>query len=218
MRLDRAGVPFIALGLVPGVVALLAGWWVTGALFLCLAAFMAYFFRDPERLVPDGPGQIVSPADGRIMVAGAGQAGIAPPGDWRQISIFLSPVDVHINRVPVAGTVTRVERSEGKYLAAYKPESGAENQRNDVWLSHQGETVICRQVVGVLARRLVCRVKPGDVVARGQRFGLMKFGSRIDLFLPTHARLQVAVGDRVRGGETVLASWGAADGGQHDEH
>lgn len=208
MRLDRAGWPFIVPGLVAGVGLAAAGWWIASAFPLALAAFMAFFFRDPDRRVPDGPGDVVAPADGRIMVSGDGQTGIAPPGVWKQISIFLSPVDVHINRVPVTGRVTRVEHSRGRYLAAYRPESGSANERNELWIDHGGEPVVCRQVVGVLARRLVCRVKPGDAVNRGQRFGLMKFGSRIDVFLPTHVALRVAVGDRVRGGETVLAEWG----------
>ncbi len=207
MRFDRAGWPFIGLGLVPATVFLAAGWWLAGGVFLALAAFMAFFFRDPERRIPAQPGSVVSPADGRVMVAGDGQTGVAPPGTWRQISIFLSPVNVHINRIPVGGTVARVQRTPGRYLAAYRPESGVSNQRNEVWIDHDGETVVCRQVVGVLARRLVCRVRPGDAVETGQRFGLMKFGSRIDLFLPSHVRLLVGVGDRVRGGETILAAW-----------
>ena len=212
MRLDSAGWPFIGLGLVPAVLSIAAGWWVAGGAFFCVAAFMAFFFRDPERRIPAGPGQVVSPADGRVMVAGDGQPGVAPPGQWRQISIFLSPVDVHINRIPVGGRVARVERTAGRYLAAYRPESGSANERNEIWIDHAGESVVCRQVVGVLARRLVCRVAPGDAVETGQRFGLMKFGSRIDLFLPGHLRLLVGVGDRVRGGETILAAWDARPG------
>ncbi len=211
MRLDAAGWPFIAPGFVAGAALAAAGWWLASAIPLAVAAFMAFFFRDPERLTPDGPGQVVAPADGRIMVSGAGQPGIAPPGDWKQVSIFLSPVDVHVNRVPVTGRVTRVEHSRGKYLAAYRPESGSANERNELWIDHGGEMVVCRQVVGVLARRLVCRVKPGDEVSRGQRFGLMKFGSRMDVFLPVHVDLRVTVGDRVRGGESVLAAWGVRD-------
>jgi phosphatidylserine decarboxylase len=214
MRLDRAGWPFIALGLVPAALSVVAGWWPVVGVGLAVAAFMAYFFRDPDRQIPSGPGLVVSPADGRIMVAGEGQPGGATPGAWRQISIFLSPVDVHINRIPVGGKVARVQHTAGRFFAAYRPESGAANERNEVWIDHHGETVVCRQVVGVLARRLVCRVHRGDAVDRGQRFGLMKFGSRIDLFLPTHVQLRVGVGDRVRGGETILAAWEPRAGGQ----
>ena len=140
-------------------------------------------------------------------MAGAAEPASAPPGDWKQISIFLSPLDVHINRIPIGGRVTRVEYTPGRFLAAYRPESARANERNDVWIERDGAVAVCRQVVGVLARRLVCRVGPGAAVRTGQRFGLMKFGSRIDLFLPPHATLRAAVGDRVRGGETVVATW-----------
>ena len=116
-------------------------------------------------------------------------------------------MDVHVNRIPVGGRVTRVERTPGRFLAAYNPESARLNAKNEVWLEHEGETVVCRQVVGVLARRLVCRVGPGVAVRTGERFGLMKFGSRIDLFLPLRVDLRVHVGDRVRSGETVVATW-----------
>jgi phosphatidylserine decarboxylase len=172
-----------------------------------LALFMLYFFRDPDRAVPDLAGAVVSPADGRVLIAGDAEAASAPPGDWKQISIFLSPLDVHINRIPIGGRVARVEYTPGRFLAAYRPESARVNERNDVWIERDGEAVVCRQVVGVLARRLVCRVGPGAAVRTGQRYGLMKFGSRIDLYLPPRAAVRVAAGDRVRGGETVVATW-----------
>jgi phosphatidylserine decarboxylase len=207
MKVDRAGWPFVlgalALALVFGAAGLR---WLAGASAV-LTAFMLYFFRDPERHVPREPGAIVSPADGRVLVAGDAEPSSAPPGPWTQISIFLSPVDVHINRIPIAGRVTRVEHTPGRYLAAYHPDSARVNERNEVWLDHEGETVVCRQVVGVLARRLVCRIGPGALVKTGERYGLMKFGSRIDLFLPRTVNLRVAVGDRVRSGETVVATW-----------
>ena len=175
---------------------------------VALTAFMVFFFRDPERAVPTSSATVVSPADGRVMIAGKADPAAAPPGgEWTQVSIFLSPMDVHINRIPIDGDVTRVEYKPGSFLAAYKWEAATANERNDVWIDHHGETVVCRQVVGVLARRLVCRVGKGQHVATGQRFGLMKFGSRIDLFLPTHVALHVKVGDRLRGGETVVATW-----------
>jgi phosphatidylserine decarboxylase len=142
-----------------------------------------------------------------VLVAGDAEAASAPPGAWKQVSIFLSPLDVHINRIPIGGRVTRVEYTPGRFLAAYRPESARENERNDVWIQREGGTVVCRQVVGVLARRLVCRIAPGAVVQTGERYGLMKFGSRIDLYLPPRATLRVAVGERVRSGETVVATW-----------
>ena len=207
MRVDRAGWPFALGALALASVFAAAGLRWFAAASVVLAGFMLYFFRDPERHVPGEPGAIVSPADGRVLVAGDAEPSSAPPGQWTQISIFLSPVDVHINRIPIGGRVTRVEHTPGRYLAAYNPDSARVNERNEVWLDHEGETVVCRQVVGVLARRLVCRIGPGAIVKTGERYGLMKFGSRIDLFLPRSVNLRVAVGDRVRSGETVVATW-----------
>lgn len=204
MKIDRAGWPFIAGALVPA--AVLGGarryGWATG--FAALGAFFAYFFRDPDRLVPEEPGLVVSPADGRVMIAGPSDGRWSPPGDWKQITIFLSPLDVHMNRTPVDGRVTRIEYRAGKFLPAYKADAN-ENELNEIWIDHGGETVVVRQIVGVLARRIVCRVTEGQSLARGERIGLMKFGSRMDVFLPTRAEITVAVGAHVVAGETVLA-------------
>lgn len=206
MRVDRAGWPFILGALIPAAgFAPFVPW--LAAVFAAVACFMVYFFRDPERRTPTQPGVVVSPADGRVLIAGDAEAAVAPPGSWKQISIFLSPVDVHINRIPIGGRITRVEYTPGRFLAAYRPESARVNERNDVWIEHDGGAIVCRQVVGVLARRLVCRVAPGDTVQTGERYGLMKFGSRIDLYLPPRSQLRVAAGDRVRSGETVVATW-----------
>jgi phosphatidylserine decarboxylase len=204
MHIDRAAIPFVAGFLVPSLLLFAAGYGVAAAVFLALAAFMVFFFRDPDRQVPANDRAVVAPADGRVMAAGAADPAGAPPGDWQQITIFLSPLDVHINRMPISGRVTRVEYVPGKFLPAYKPDSCL-NERTELWIDHGGQTVVVRQVVGVLARRVVCRAKPGDTVQTGQRFGLMKFGSRMDVFLPPSARLFVRSGERVRGGETVLA-------------
>jgi phosphatidylserine decarboxylase len=203
-NIDRAGVPFIAGALVPA--ALLTGarryGWAAG--FAALGAFFAFFFRDPERAIPAGEGLVVSPADGRVMIAGPSDPRWSPAGTWRQITIFLSPMDVHINRTPIAGRVTRIEYRPGKFLPAYK-EDACENELNEIWIEHGGRTVVVRQVVGVLARRIVCRISEGQTLARGERIGLMKFGSRMDVFLPTDAELLVTVGQQVVAGETVLA-------------
>jgi phosphatidylserine decarboxylase len=201
--IDRAGLPFIIAALAPGAVLVLVGrsWW--GAPFLLLAAFFAFFFRDPERRPPPGKNLVVAPADGRVMWAGPAAAA-APAGPWQQVTIFLSPMDVHINRVPAGGRVTQVDFRAGAFLPAYRPES-ARNEQTEVWVEHDGQPIVFRQVVGVLARRVVCRLQSGQEVQTGQRFGLMKFGSRMDVFLPEHARLRVRTGDRVRGGETVIA-------------
>jgi phosphatidylserine decarboxylase len=204
MRIDRAGLPFIAGAMLPA--ALLAGarryGWATG--FAALGAFFTYFFRDPDRVIPAGEGLVVSPADGRVVIAGPTDGRWSPPGDWQQITIFLSPMDVHMNRTPVEGRVARIEYRPGKFLPAYKEDASA-NELNEIWIDYFGEPVVVRQIVGVLARRVVCRVNEGQVLERGERIGLMKFGSRVDVFLPKRAELLVTVGQTVIAGETVLA-------------
>jgi phosphatidylserine decarboxylase len=204
MRIDRAGLPFVAGALVPA--AVLAGarryGWAAG--FAALGGFFTYFFRDPERAVPEEPGLVVSPADGKVMIAGPSDDRWSPPGEWNQITIFLSPLDVHINRTPVDGRVTRVEYRPGSFLPAYKHDAGA-NELNEIWIEHAGEPIVVRQIVGALARRIVCRVNEGQDLARGERIGLMKFGSRMDVFLPRRAEILVQVGQQVVGGVTVLA-------------
>ena len=206
MRLDPAGYPFIG-----GTAALaLAAALIVGGLgavpLLILTAFFTYFFRDPDRASPPDPQLVLSPADGRVLVAGHGAPDVAPAGDWKQISIFLSPMDVHVNRTPVAGRVTKVDFRRGKFLPAYHHDAAGHNERSEVWIDHGGKTVVFRQIVGILARRVVCRVKPGDVLAPGERFGIMKFGSRMDVFLPTASTLLVKVGDHVVGGVTPIAT------------
>lgn len=209
MNIDRAGYPFIAAALLPAA-GLAASRRTGGALaFGLLGGFFAYFFRDPDRTIPAAPGLVVSPADGKVMIAGPTDHRWAPPGEWNQVTIFLSPIDVHINRTPVEGTVRRIEYRPGAFLPAYK-ESANANELNELWIDSHGRTVVVRQVVGVLARRIVCRVREGETLERGQRIGLMKFGSRMDVFLPPEAELRVRVGERVIGGETVLASFGAS--------
>ncbi len=204
MRIDRAGFPFIAGALLPAAALALLGGSFWAIPFAALAGFFGYFFRDPERTIPAGPGLVVSPADGRVMISGPSDGRWSPPGSWKQITIFLSPLDVHMNRTPVEGRVTRVEYRRGKFLAAYK-EAANDNELNEVWIDYGGRPVVFRQVVGILARRLVCRVREGQDLERGERIGLMKFGSRMDVFLPMDAQLLVTVGQHVVGGETVLA-------------
>jgi len=208
MKIDPAGYPFIGGALVPAAVAAAAKRPALAASFGLLAGFFAYFFRDPDRQVPQDPGLVVSPADGRIMIAGPTDHQWAPPGEWKQVTIFLSPIDVHINRTPVEGRVTKIEYRAGKFLPAYD-ESANENELNELWIDSNGRTIVVRQVVGVLARRIVCRVVEGQDLVRGERIGLMKFGSRMDVFLPTDAELHVSVGQHVVAGETVLAVLGS---------
>jgi phosphatidylserine decarboxylase len=204
-RIDSAGYPFIAGALVEGAaLATWTAWW--GAIpFVVLAGFFVFFFRDPHRDVTSGDDLVLSPADGRVLVAGEAVADAAPEGTWRQVSIFLSPMDVHVNRVPASGRVTRVSYTPGRFLPAYRHDAGTINERSEIWIDHNGAMVVARQIVGALARRVVCRVQPGATVHAGDRYGIMTFGSRMDVFLPVDAEIRVQVGDIVRGGQTVIA-------------
>jgi len=192
---------------VVAAVAAVWGSWIVAAPFAALAAFFLFFFRDPERSLPASvhDDDVLAPADGRVLVAGDMIPEGAPPGTWKQVSIFLSPMDVHVNRVPVSGRVTRVTLSAGRFLPAYRHDAGSVNERSEIWIDHNGEPIVTRQVVGLLARRVVCRLSGGDEVRAGQRLGIMKFGSRMDVFLPVTATITVQVGATVRGGETVIA-------------
>ena len=205
MRFDPAGLPFIGGALLLAVVSGTAIAWVLAIPFIALGAFFAFFFRDPERTSPDAADSVLSPADGRVLVAGPAVPEAAPPGSWLQISIFLSPMDVHINRIPASGRVTKVSYTPGRFLPAYRHDAASANERSEIWIDHDGQTIVARQIVGILARRVVCRAQTGADVRAGDRYGIMKFGSRMDIFLPTTATLKVQVGEAVRGGETVIA-------------
>ena len=205
MRIDAAGWPFIGGSLILAIAAL----WFIGAggavIFVVLACFFLFFFRDPERSITKDSDAVLSPADGRVMIAGAPAGHACPPGNWQQISVFLSPMDVHVNRMPIGGRVTKVEYHPGRFLPAYRHEAGDLNEYTEVTIDHHGQPIVVRQIVGVLARRIVCRVKEGEDVHAGDRFGVMKFGSRMDIFLPASAQLAVQVNDKVVGGVTVIA-------------
>lgn len=195
---------FYALGL--GVVAAVL-WYLKMPLVLVavpvlLALFFLWFFRDPNRMIPQEPGQIVSPGDGLVTAAEWIETTV---GSKLRLSIFLNVFDVHVNRAPVAGTVTVVEYREGEFLNAMKPESVLHNEQTLIVIDAGAYAVSFKQIAGLLARRIVCNVKVGDRVERGQRVGLIKFGSRVDVLLPAEAELKVKVGVRVRGGSTVLA-------------
>src|SRR6478672_8725592 len=192
VRIDPASLPFIGGALAIAVAWGLAGAWLVALPFVVLAGLFLFFFRDPDRLSPADDEVVLSPADGRVLVAGPAVAESAPPGDWQQISIFLSPMDVHVNRIPASGRVTRVTYTPGQFLPAYRHEAASANERSEIWIDHNGRPIVARQVVGILARRVVCRVQIGAEVHAGDRFGIMKFGSRMDVFMPTTATLQVA--------------------------
>jgi phosphatidylserine decarboxylase len=205
IRFDRAGYPFIAVSLLLAAATwmLVAAW--LGVVFLAFAAFFLFFFRDPERVPATLENAVLSPADGRVLVAGPAAPGTAPEGEWQQISVFLSPMDVHVNRVPASGTVTRVFYTPGRYLPAYAHDAASANERSEIWIDHDGTPIVARQIVGVLARRVVCRLRVGATVRAGDRYGVMKFGSRMDVFLPMSAEIMVEPGASVRAAETVIA-------------
>ena len=205
MRIDPAGWPFIGGAAALAVIAAFAVSNALGLALLTLALLFLFFFRDPDRAVTEVPQAVLSPADGRVVVAGTSTSQDFAPAEWQQISIFLSPMDVHVNRMPVGGRVTKVRYHPGRFLPAYRPDAGDLNEYTEVWIDHAGQTIVVRQIVGILARRIVCRTKEGAQVAAGERFGVMKFGSRMDVFVPVGARIAVTVGDRVVGAVTVIA-------------
>ena len=168
MSIDRAGLLAIAVAALPSALAFGAGARVAGACLLLVPAAIALFFRDPDRTPPTSPDLVLAPADGKVMFAGEGRPGEAPRGTWRQVTIFLSPLDVHINRTPVSGRVTRVEYRPGTFLPAYRAEAHR-NEQSEIWFDHQGQTIVARQVVGLMARRVVCRLTPGEIVTAGAR-------------------------------------------------
>jgi phosphatidylserine decarboxylase len=206
MRIDPAGWPFVIGGLAAALIAGVLAGPLYGAVLAAVTAFLLFFFRDPERTHQAPDSAVISPADGRVMVAGDTTGEAVPAGNWHQISIFLSPMDVHVNRMPVSGRVTRVRYHPGRFLPAYRHDAGDLNEYTEVTIDHHGQPVVVRQIVGILARRIVCRAKEGDEVAAGGRFGVMKFGSRMDVFIPRGSTIHCQPGDRVVGGVTIIAT------------
>jgi phosphatidylserine decarboxylase len=198
----REGLPYVLLPVVLGVIAYAAGLWPIAFVLWLTALFMAFFFRDPRRVPPAEANIVVSPADGRVTR-------IAPvaPGDSDSpfvVSIFLSPFDVHINRSPIAGTITDLTYTKGKFLIATSDESSLVNEQNALTIRGDRITVVCKQIAGVLARRIICWKQPGENVSLGERFGLIQFSSRTDVLLPPQVDVTVKKGDRVRGGTTII--------------
>jgi phosphatidylserine decarboxylase len=186
--------------------------WPLALVAVLLAAFFLWFFRDPERAIPTGPGLIVSPGDGLVTETIRFET---PEGPRQRISIFLSVFDVHVNRSPIAGTITAVRYQKGKYLNAMNPASAEQNEQNIVTVSGDGYEVTFKQIAGLLARRIVFLPTEGSAIGRGERVGLIKFGSRVDVVLPAEAELQVKPGVRVRGGASILASMPAVSSEAH---
>jgi phosphatidylserine decarboxylase len=196
----------LSLLAVAAVVAWFTASWIWCLVPILLAGFFLWFFRDPRRTIPAGEGLIVSPGDGRVTETAAITT---PEGQRQRISIFLSVFDVHVNRSPIGGVLTEVRYQKGQFLNAMNPASAERNEQNTVTVRGQGPDAGCevtfKQIAGLLARRIVCSCTEGQVLVRGQRVGLIKFGSRVDVVLPATAKLRVKVGERVKGGASVLA-------------
>jgi phosphatidylserine decarboxylase len=199
------GLGFAAVGVLVWVAT---HWLLLTLIPVLLAAFFLWFFRDPERAIPEAPGLIVSPADGKVTLIETVET---VAGLQRRISIFLNVFNVHVNRAPIAGNVQLIDYQKGKYLNAMNPESAIANERNYVEVAGELCTVSFTQIAGLLARRIVFQKKVGDWVHRGERVGLIKFGSRVDVVFPISCELQVRVGQIVHGGASVLAIMPSSD-------
>jgi phosphatidylserine decarboxylase len=192
------GIPPLALG----VLFFLLHWTAVAIVLVLFGLFCFSFFRDPERVIPSEPGAIVSPADGRVVViTDEPHAGV--PG--KRISIFLAVWNVHVNRTPAAGVITNLVYQPGKFLAAMRADASAQNEQNIFTLATEHGDIVVKQIAGFVARRVVAWKKIGDTVARGERIGLVRFGSRADVWLPATARINVKLGDNVAGGSSILA-------------
>jgi phosphatidylserine decarboxylase len=201
----KEGLPFVLVMLTVAIILAVLFYFLNGIIFfigslifLLLTAFMAYFFRDPSRNIPTGEDIIVSAADGRVTRVEENENG-------KFVSVFLSPLDVHINRAPIGGKVLKVEYTKGQKKPATSNEASLINERNSLTIANDKMTVVCTQIAGIVARRIVCWSKTGDNLTIGQKIGLIKFGSRTDLLMPKEAEVLVKVGDRVVGGETIIA-------------
>ncbi|HXF48995.1 MAG TPA: phosphatidylserine decarboxylase family protein [Verrucomicrobiae bacterium] len=200
--------PFATLAILSFAAAFKTGrpWlWFLSFLLLFLTLFFAYFFRDPERKIPSDDNLILSPADGRIVAVEPANEPLFLKSQAQKISIFLSPLDVHINRIPVSGKVDYFSYLPGKFLAAYKDKASTDNEQTVIGISSSNGKILFKQIAGILARRIVCRLKLGQEVKAGEKFGMIRFGSRVDIFLPEGLELKVQKGDKVTGGETIMA-------------
>lgn len=208
LPIAREGLPF--LGIAAGAAALA---WLTGAnliagALLGCALFIAFFFRNPERRVPEGAGLVVAPADGRVIAVREGEAMPLGGRPATRVSIFMSVLNVHINRSPVAGRVREVAYRAGRFFVASRERASELNEQNALLIDEAGgRTIVVVQIAGYVARRIVCYLRPDDAAERGERLGLIRFGSRVDLYLPPETAIAVAEGDRVRAGETIIGRW-----------
>ena len=202
MRIAREGIPYIVVPALLAAISFALGFWPIAVACALLFAFMVFFFRDPDRQPPAEPDIIVAPADGRVMRVNA----LAPEreGSPTLVSIFLSPLDVHINRAPIAGRITDISYVKGKFLIATNERASLVNEQNVLTIEGQEVTVVCKQIAGILARRIVCWKQMNDSVALGERIGLIKFSSRTDVVLPENVKVMVTEGMKVKGGTTII--------------
>ena len=202
MSIVSEGIPYIVVPAILALVAAVFGLWIVFSFFLIIALFMAFFFRNPERTPPSERDVVVAPADGKVTLIEP--LNVGDVNSETVVSIFLSPLDVHINRSPIAGTITGMTYKQGRFMMATNEKASLENEQNVLTLEGDQITVVCKQIAGILARRVVCWKKKGDNLTLGERFGMIKFSSRTDLVLPANVRVMVAEGDRVQGGTTII--------------
>lgn len=203
LKIAREGYPFIFFFFALTIAISFIWIWAAPFAFI-LTIFMVYFFRDPERKIPDKKGIFVAPADGKVILIRRVVEDKYLNKETMEVSIFMSPLDVHVNRSPCDGKVRSVVYSPGRFFSAYKHEASLKNENITMVLETEYGDIIVRQVAGFLARRAVCRVKEGEFLKRGDRFGIIKFSSRVDLYLPPNTLIMVEKGDKVRAGETII--------------
>ena len=202
-----AGYPLILAGVVLVFLGVIGGWpWIT-VLGLASGGFFAYFYRDPERPVPGEAGVIVSPADGKVVLVDEVRENEFLQSPARRVAIFMDVFDVHVNRAPVAGTVTDMRHRAGEYKAASRRDAAQRNEQQAVVLESEGRRLLVVQIAGLLARRIIPYVKPGQFLARGERLGMICFGSRVDLYLPPEGEISVKVGDHLKAGSSIIGRW-----------
>lgn len=197
----RDGIPYVVIPVLLAIVLIVFGYWPLALPFVAIALFMAFFFRDPHRAVPIAPGIVVAPADGKVTIVKLAD-GLQYPESL--VSIFLSPLDVHINRSPIGGEILDIAYKRGRFVMATRDDARLLNEQNTLTIQGDGLTVRCTQIAGILARRIVCWKQRGDRVKCGERFGMIKFGSRTDLLLPPNIEVVVTEGMKVKGGVTIV--------------
>lgn len=199
------GFPFIIISLILSVVAAFFGLAVVTVILVCVTIFIVCFFRNPKRHFIDEDGLVICPADGRVIRIEDVEVNGSIQGSFRKISIFMNVFNVHVNRVPCGGIIEKIHYHPGKFLSANLDKASAENERNEVMIrTREGREIWVVQIAGLIARRIVCWVREGDMINKGDRFGLIRFGSRVEVFLPEDSRVVVKIGDKVRAGKTPL--------------